>query len=282
MKIDAIKIAGDFCCPEREGFEPPEDCSSIVFKTTSIDRSDIAPKDVLSAYQIIAFYVKYGICDCTELVDLYIIEYIYGMRKTDFMLGALLALVALMMIIAPEQCIKVAVIALGIEAVINGLFNLIKIRQLVDDKSFQLTVLVRSLISIVIGILAIVLPLRFAEAMWTIMLYVLVAYLLASAFLELYMLAKLRDTNIERRRYMLEVIISFVGAIVLFIVPQQIGLVLVRILGVLLLAVSAGYILFEWHDRPIVVDEVEVVDDVQPPVSDSLPTGDAESRRTEK
>jgi len=202
------------------------------------------------------------------------------MRKTDFMLGALLALVALMMIIAPEQCIKVAVVALGIEAVVNGIFNLIKIRQLVHDKSFQLTVIVRSVISIVIGILAVFLPLRFAEAMWTIMLYVLAAYLLASAFLELYMLAKLRDTNIERRRYMLEVIISLVGAIVLFIVPQQIGLVLVRILGVLLLAVSAGYMLFEWHDRPIVVDEVEVVDDVQPPVSDTPPAGNAENRRT--
>ena len=94
------------------------------------------------------------------------------------------------------------------------------------------------------------------------------------------MLAKLRDTNIERRRYMLEVIISLVGAIVLFIVPQQIGLVLVRILGVLLLAVSAGYMLFEWHDRPIVVDEVEVVDDVQPPVSDTPPAGNAENLRT--
>ena len=204
------------------------------------------------------------------------------MRKTDFMLGALLALVALMMIIAPEQCIKVAVVALGIEAVVNGVFNVFKIRQLVDDKSFQRAVIVRSVISIVIGILAVVLPLRFAETMWTLMLYVLAAYLLASAFLELYMLAKLRDTNIERRHYMLEVIISFVGAIVLFIIPQQIGLAIVRILGVLLLAVSAGYMLFEWHDRPIVVDEVEVVDDVLPPVSESLPTGETEARNAEE
>ena len=28
---------------EREGFEPPEACASIVFKTTSFDRSDISP-----------------------------------------------------------------------------------------------------------------------------------------------------------------------------------------------------------------------------------------------
>ena len=77
-------------------------------------------------------------------------------------------------------------------------------------------------------------------------------------------------------------IISFVGAIVLFIIPQQIGLAIVRILGVLLLAVSAGYMLFEWHDRPIVVDEVEVVDDVLPPVSESLPTGETEARNAEE
>ena len=188
------------------------------------------------------------------------------MRKTDFTLGVLLAVVALMMIIAPEQCIKVAVIALGIEAVINGIFNLAKGRQLIADKSFQLAVLIRSVTSIVIGLIAIILPLKFAGTMWTIMLYILAAYLLAAAVLQLYTVAKLRDTNIERRLYMIEVIVSFIGAIILFIIPQKIGLVLVRLLGVVLLIVSAGYLLFEWHNRPIVVDDVEVVDDT-PPVS---------------
>ncbi|MBQ9495879.1 MAG: DUF308 domain-containing protein [Treponema sp.] len=188
------------------------------------------------------------------------------MRKTDFTLGVLLAVVALMMIIAPEQCIKVAVIALGIEAVINGIFNLAKGRQLIADKSFQLAVLIRSVTSIVIGLIAIILPLKFAGTMWTIMLYILAAYLLAAAVLQLYTVAKLRDTNIERRLYMIEVIVSFIGAIILFIIPQKIGLVLVRLLGVVLLVVSAGYLLFEWHNRPIVVDDVEVVDDT-PPVS---------------
>ncbi|MBP3709549.1 MAG: DUF308 domain-containing protein [Treponema sp.] len=197
------------------------------------------------------------------------------MRKTVFTLGVLLAVVALMMIIAPEQCIKVAVIALGIEAVINGLFSLVKIRYLVADKSFQLVVLIRSVISIVIGLLAIILPLKFAATMWIIMLYMLAGYLLAAAVLELYTIAKLRDTNIERRQYMIEVIVSFVGAIILFIIPQKIGLALIRVLGVVLLIVSAGYLLFEWHNRPIVVDDVEVIDDTQAPVSDAVSSDDA-------
>ena len=37
----AVKVA------EREGFEPPEACASPVFKTGTLNHSDISPKSVL-------------------------------------------------------------------------------------------------------------------------------------------------------------------------------------------------------------------------------------------
>ncbi len=204
------------------------------------------------------------------------------MRKTNFMLGVLLAVVGLMMIVAPDKCIKVAVILLGIEAVVNGIFSLAKIRQLVSDKDFQFAVLIRGIISIIIGLLAIVLPLKFAETMWTVMLYVLAAYLLVAAVLELYAVAKLRNTGIERKQYVLEAVVSTICAVILFIIPQQIGMIIIRILGVVVLLVSTVYVLYEWRNRPIVVDNVEVVDDNSAPVTDKPAGGESAGKKSDK
>ncbi|MCK9169963.1 MAG: DUF308 domain-containing protein [Treponema sp.] len=195
------------------------------------------------------------------------------MRKTNFMLGILLAVVGLLMIVAPDKCIKAAVVILGLEAIANGIFSLIKIRQLISDKDFQSAVLIRGIISIIIGLLAVILPLRFAAAMWTVMLYVLAAYLLLAALLELYAVAKLRNTGIERKQYVVEAIVSIICAVILFIIPQQAGMVIIRILGVVVLLVSLIYVLYEWRNRPIVIDNVEVVDDSSAPVTDK-PAGE--------
>lgn len=200
------------------------------------------------------------------------------MRKTDFLLGVLLAVVGLMMIVDPGKCIKIAVILLGLEAIVNGVFSLIKVRQLVSDKDFQLAVLLRGIISIIIGVLAVVLPLRFAATMWTAMLYMLAAYLIVAVVLELYAVAKLRDTGIERKRYIIEAIVSVICAVILFIIPQQIGVTVIRILGVVVLLVSVVFLLYEWRNRPIVVDNVEVVDDNSAPVGDK-PVNDTSTEK---
>ena len=185
------------------------------------------------------------------------------MAKTNFMFGVLLAVIALMMIVAPEQCIKVAVIGLGLEAIVNGVMGLLRSHSLLNDANFQLAILVRSIMSIVIGLLALILPMKFAASMWTIMLYMLALYLLVAGILQLYVVAKLRNSNIERRRYVIEVVVSFIGAVILVIISQpHFGVFFIRLVGILALLVSIGYLLFEWRNRPIVVDEIEIVDDV--------------------
>lgn len=184
------------------------------------------------------------------------------MKKTELTLGILLAVIGLMMLIAPGQCIKVTVILLGVEAVANGAFTLVKVRPLVEDPAFQYTVLARSLVSVVVGILAIVLPLALASAVWSVMLYTLAVYLLVSAALELYAVAKMRGSDIERKSYITEIIVSVAVAIVLFIMPQKIGEIVIRLLGLAVLLISAGYMCYHWKNRSIVIDNVEVVDDV--------------------
>src|SRR5574344_185430 len=195
------------------------------------------------------------------------------MRKTDFLLGVLLAVVGLMMIIEPSRCIRVAVIALGAATVVDGVYSIAKIRTLLSDRAFQVTAVISGAVSILVGAVAIILPLAVADVMWTIMLYVLAAYLVLLAVVEMYTVAKLRDTGIARRQYVVDIIVAFICAIILFIIPHRIGLTLVRVLGVIMMIVSAVYLLYQWKNRPIVVEKVEVVDDNTAPVDKPSDSG---------
>lgn len=184
------------------------------------------------------------------------------MRKTNFLAGILLAVIGLLMIIMPRGFIKAAVILLGIEAVVNGVYTLVYTRKFISEASVQFTIICRSMLSIVIGLLAFFLPLVVADVMWTVMLYVLAVYLLADAVLELYAIGKLRDAGVERRYFIREAVISIVVAVILFIIPAKIGTLIVRICGLILLILGASYSFYEWNSRPILQEHVEVVDDI--------------------
>ena len=64
--------------------------------------------------------------------------------------------------------------------------------------------MIRSLVSIVIGLLAVILPMTVAETMWTIMIYILAVYLVCVACLGFYGMYVLRNTEIELKNYLLE------------------------------------------------------------------------------
>ncbi|MBQ9238855.1 MAG: DUF308 domain-containing protein [Treponema sp.] len=164
--------------------------------------------------------------------------------KSNIFPGLLMAAIGLLLLIIPNQIVRVIVIVLGAEAIVNGVFNLVTMRTLMADESFQFAILIRSIVSMVVGLLAICLPLLFAEVMWRIMIYVLGIYLLFAAVIELYAVAKLRETDIPRRQYVLEAIISVIAALILFAISphSQIGTVLLRVIGTIAILIGAVYL----------------------------------------
>ena len=96
---------------------------------------------------------------------------------------------------------------------------------------------------------AVILPLALATAVWTAMVYVLAAYLLVSALLELYASIRLRSSGVDTKPYYGEIIGSIVLAVILFIIPAQVGIVLVRICGALLVLSGLGVIFWQWRNR---------------------------------
>lgn len=184
------------------------------------------------------------------------------MKKNSLFLGVILAVAGLFMLAWPEGCIKAVVILLGIEAFLNGMYQLLYTRKLFPDTTFQYSVLIRGMMSIVVGLLALFLPLRFAAVMWSIMLYVLAFYLLVGSGLLLFSIGKLRDSSVDRRQFVIEALISIVIAAIMIVIPIKVGTSLIRIGGIVIILIGASYIFFYIKNRPEVQEPIEVMDDI--------------------
>lgn len=192
------------------------------------------------------------------------------MRKSVIGVGILGFVLGLIMIISPEQCIKVIVIVLGIFAIINGIYSLVSLRKLISDTSYQRMALIRGFISLLAGILALLLPLVLAETIWTVLVYGLAVYLLISAGLEIYEVSKLKSESKEVKLFNKEIIGSIVFSIILFAIGANFGYIIMRIGGIIVL-VGAVIVLFkEYKEKPIEVDaEIVKTDDESEKESES-------------
>ena len=92
------------------------------------------------------------------------------------------------------------------------------------------------------------------------MVYMLAIYLLLSAALEVYGTIKLRSENINTKMYVAEITVSVVLAFILFIVPAQVGLILIRIIGIGACIAGIGLIVWERTNRTTVI-YAEKIDD---------------------
>lgn len=184
-----------------------------------------------------------------------------AMRKTYIVIGILAIVIGLLMLIVPQQCVKIIVILLGFFSLGNGIFNLFHIRKMVADPDFIKTINIRGIVSIVIGFLAIFLPLAFAGILWTIMVYTLALYLLVSSGMELYGIKKMDQVGINTKPYIAEIIGSIIIAIILFIIPAKIGTFIIRLLGFLIILVGIILLLAKTKREPLIVYAEEVPND---------------------
>lgn len=186
------------------------------------------------------------------------------MDKNKVFIGFMTAALGLFLLISPDTFISFFVILLGVAAVIDGIFILAATRDLIIDPQYKLIVTIRGVLSVVVGLLAVILPIAVAAVVWKAMAYTLAIYLLISSVMQLYTITKLHRNGIMIRQSMIEVASSLVLALVLFIIPaQSAGHFIVRLFGIILLAIGVGLFVIQWKSRPEVVipDSVETIED---------------------
>ena len=186
------------------------------------------------------------------------------MDKSKVFLGFVTAALGLFLLISPDTFISFFVIILGVAAIIDGIFILAATRDLIIDPQYKLIVTVRGVLSIVVGLLAVILPIAVAAVVWKAMAYTLAIYLIISAGMQIYTITKLHRNGIMVRQSMIEVASSILIALVLFVIPAQTaGHFIIRLFGIALLVVGIGLLVIQWKSRPEVMlpDSVETVED---------------------
>lgn len=207
-----------------------------------------------------------------------------NLKVNNIIFGILAVVIGILLVAIPVTCINAIVIILGFGAIADGIYNLIQNQSLIESKTFRITILTKSISSILVGVLAIVLPLAFAGTFWTVMVYVLAVYLVVFAIMGFYAAYQIKKTGASVKDMTLRHLGCLIGAVLLFIIPTK---TLGIFIGIVLILLGIIFLFLEWHAsrKEIVVEAESVVDvkteTVETPVDSEAKTTEAEDT-TEK
>ncbi|MCR4900209.1 MAG: DUF308 domain-containing protein [Treponema sp.] len=158
------------------------------------------------------------------------------MKTKNIVLGAVLAILGIIMVAIPDACIKAAVVLVGAAAVAFSVYNLLVVYKQSQDAAFKKTILIKGIVTFVVGLIAVVCPfvlVKTVATIWKIISFVLAVYLILYGGLSVYSSAKLRTSfPLEARRLIFEALICVAIAVLLIIIPiESFGRNLVRVVG---------------------------------------------------
>lgn len=196
------------------------------------------------------------------------------MKRWYLFSGIMAAVLGLLVIIFPSFWIKLVVIMIGLAAIGYGIYSLKFTKSLSEDLGYRRTILIKSIVSIIAGVMAVLFPLAIGGAAWTAMIWILIFYLMLSAAAGFYAAALLKDSGIERKRYIIENLLLLVVAILLILIsPRSLGNAIIRLIGIIVMVGGIGLILFDvFTSRNTVEGEVvEVKDEEAEPATEEKP-----------
>lgn len=191
------------------------------------------------------------------------------MKKSSIAICAFLFIVGLIALIIPKLFIHAFIIILGVEAIANGIYGLMYLRRMAPSSDFQYPIIIRAMISIIVGLLAVFLPIKFAATVgtiWTVMNIVMAIHLFITSGLLLFAAGTLRDAKVNRRQFYFEALVSIGVAILLLLFSRLESFI--QVIGGAFILVAIVYFAIEWFNRPIIDGTVEVRDDYQAPVDE--------------
>ncbi len=165
----------------------------------------------------------------------------------SILIGAVLVILGIFLMFQQEEFVKIFISLLGIFLVISGVSNLSSLRRLTLGKRSKTVTIIKAIVSVVVGVIAVILPYSTATVSWTVLLYIIAAQLVISSVVSFFDAVMMRKADFSVSFLYSEGIASLVIAVLLFVFPQQIGSMLLKIVG-LLLIFSGGAMAF-WSVR---------------------------------
>ena len=144
------------------------------------------------------------------------------MKTKNIILGAVLALIGILMVAIPEACIKAVVVLVGAAAVAFSVYNLLVIYKQTEDAAFKKTILIKGIITFIVGLIAVICPIVLMKTMdviWKIISIILSVYLILYGGVSVYSAAKLKPNfPQESRRLIFEALICVAIAVLMIII----------------------------------------------------------------
>lgn len=159
----------------------------------------------------------------------------------QFLIGIVLVVLGIFILIRPDMFKQVFVITLGVVAIITGISSLATMNKYSFGRFNRGSTLVKGILGIIIGVLAVILPLAMAEVAWKVIIYILAAQMAISAIVMLLDAVAVRSAGFSPVYLVVEGLISLVLAVVLFLAPSSIADILVTVLGVTVIVVGLTF-----------------------------------------
>jgi len=167
--------------------------------------------------------------------------------NTTAALAAILSILGIYMMFQGESFAKAFVALLGLGMVVTGINSLITMRIYALGPRNKSALIIKGLVNIAVGVLVVILSLSTKGFSTHILLYILAVQLLLSAFISVFQAFYLRKGNISVAPLLSEALFSVILAVLFFAFPTQIGSLLLKLVGVVLL--SSGLAMFVWSMR---------------------------------
>lgn len=165
--------------------------------------------------------------------------------------GSLLVVLGIYLMFQQESFVRIFISILGLFLVGSGVASLFALRTYTLGRRTKMATLIQALISIVLGLVAVIVPLSAANVSWTLLLYLIAIELIFSAIISFIDALLLRKSELPVSALLSEGVFSLVVAILLFVFPQQIGSMLLKLFGVVLIAMGLGMVLWSVRIRKI-------------------------------
>jgi uncharacterized membrane protein HdeD (DUF308 family) len=165
-----------------------------------------------------------------------------GMKQMRWLgtlaIGLAVLAVGIFMLASGETFIRILLMVLGVLSILSGIASIATVGRYGFGRYNRNATMVKGMLGLVIGVLAVVMPLFTAQATWMVFVYVLAAQLLLSAVVSLGAAFAVGARGVGSSRLSAEGWLSLLFAVVLFLFPKSIGQLLLTILGIVVIVVG--------------------------------------------
>ncbi|MDD3929098.1 MAG: DUF308 domain-containing protein [Sphaerochaeta sp.] len=165
--------------------------------------------------------------------------------------GSFLVVLGIYLMFQQESFVRIFISILGLFLVGSGVASLFALRSYSLGRRTKTATLVQAILSIVLGLVAVIVPLSAANVSWTLMLSLIAIELIFSALISFLDAILLRKSELPVSALLGEGVFSLVVAVLLFVFPQQIGSMLLKLFGVVIIAMGLGMVLWSVRIRKI-------------------------------